>query len=1039
MLSKRLMYILRFIIFICILLCLRILYLNVVEGEYYENIEKSSIYKNIVIPAPRGEIRDKNGILLAGSKPVFTVSISKNDNITKEEFNDVALILSKILVKNNENIEDSFPIKLENGNFTYSFDEQVAKWKTENGIALDANAKTAFYQVAQNFIDTNPSYGLTKDSDPIVLQKTLNDCGIYPPISIKDGFEFTKTAEKNAWLYKYGIKDKNTSAKDAFAKLRKSRNIKEELSDVDARYILSMNDAIVSKAYLQYEPAVIAKDISQKTVSSIMERKVELKNVTVQAEPLRYYPQGTLAAHIIGQIGKISSSDEDLLKDERYSKQDYVGKSGIELYYESQLKGVSGYEKVLVDSVGKKISNIDSKESYPGNSVYLSIDAKLQKVAEDSLKKTLEKLQTGGVYDSTWGNVKMRGANRIYNHATSGAIVALDAKTGKVLAMASYPAYDPNIFTDYMTIDEYNSLQPENPNDPLSAKPLLNVATMTAVQPGSTFKMISALAALENGLSPNYIIQDKGVISIAGVQFKNWLYGENRGLQGPENVITAIKDSNNYFFFCISVAYNYANDEPIPMGDMKNGMKIIDMAKKFGLNEKTGIEIFETAGSVPDPDEKYRQQIARMKKDISSKMLEAYKDITIENNEQEYNKRLEEITSWADENPSRAEIIKRLSKLNVKNELLEEIADLLKYTYFNNAQWSTGDIFNMSIGQGTHRYTPIQIARYIAAVANGGYLNKVSVIDKVENKKTGEITKVEQQSQKVELNNPQNFDYVKQGMLLVTQQGTIKNIFSNFPVKIASKTGTAETQGKIPTKDEVGYYMSHLRDYGVNKKDVINLSNKLAAEYNNAYSKQYFIQMAILELNPKMTIDKLNRFKEPYADFSWFVAYAPYDDPQIVVVTFLTQGGSSTFATPATRDVIAQYMGIYDKPVILNDEKESIKIKSEQESNNTNVLKQEELPIENIYSQSSQQVNRNIPTTPVRQNKPIAPEIPVQEPDLPAEIVPTEVPVENSPAPEQPAPAPETPLEETPSAPEPVTAPEPAPTPDTNTSESPIF
>lgn len=983
MYSKRLTYILKLLIALCLILCFRIIHLNVVEGEYYKNVEKNSIYKNIIMPAPRGEIRDKNGILLAGSKPVFTVSVSKNDKISAEEFNNIALTLSNILISNNENIKDGFPINIKDGNFTYTYDEQVSRWKKENGIPQTADAKTAFEQVAQHFIDLYPTYGLTLDSDPAVIQKTLNDSGIYPPISILKGFEFTKIEEKYQWLSKYGITDKKTSAKEAFKILRKYKKIDPELSDDDARKILVISDAIVSKAYLQYEPALISKDISQKTVSSIMERKVELKNVDVRVEPLRYYPQGSLAAHIIGQIGKISSNDENLLDDERYSKQDYVGKSGIELYNESELKGINGYEKVLVDSVGKKISDIDSKESTAGDTVYLSIDAKLQKVAEDSLKKTLEKLQTGGIYDSSWGDKLMRSTNRIYNHATSGAIVALDVKTGKVLAMASYPAYDPNIFTDSMTIDEYNSLLPDNPNDPLCAKPLLNVATMTAVQPGSIFKMISALAALENGLDPNYTIEDKGVITIAGVPFKNWLYGATGKLQGNENVVTALRDSNNYFFYCISVAYNYALDQPIPMGDMQNGQKILDMAKKFGLDEKTGVEIYESSGKIPDPTEKYKSQIALMSSQVAIAMKNSFKDITPTKNEKEYERRIGVIKSWVDENPSRAEIIKRLYELRVKDEKLEETADLLKYTYFNRAKWSTGDIFNMVIGQGSHQYTPIQMANYISALVNGGYLNKVSVLDKIEDKKTGSIKVIEPVSKKIEINNPHNLEYLQRGMIDVSDEGTAKDIFANFPIKVAAKTGTAETQGKIPTKNEVEYYMSHLNDYGVNEKDVTELADKLAKQYNYAQKREYYIQLAIMELNPQMTLDKLNRFKETYADFAWFVAYAPYDDPQIAVVTLLFQGGSGSYAGPATRDVIAQYMGIYDKPVELNDEKESLRIKSEQETGNTQRVNQDDLPTQNIYSPTAPQ-NTQRYTPQINESIQIQPEIqPPSEPTPP--------------------------------------------------------
>ena len=940
--NDRFRYIYGFITLVCVLIILRILYLGIVEKENYKSVAEESIYKDITIPAPRGEIRDKNGILLAGNKPIFTVTILKNEidssvSSVKErklKINAVSKKISDILKNNNENIQDNFPINISNDSYTFIFDEDIKKWKKENNIDENMNAKDAFYKIKDNFVKQT---GTVIDSNASVfeIQKILNENGIYPPISVTGDMEYTRALDKEQWLGNYGIKDTKISAKDAFAKVRNNRLIDEKLTDEQARDVLVIVDAMLSKKYLQYEPALISRDISQKTVAIIEENIVELDGVNVQVQPLRYYPQGNLASHILGQIGKISSSDESYLKDERYSKSDYVGKSGIEFAFEKYLKGTNGYERVLVDSAGKKIKDIESKESTSGNTVYLSIDAKLQKVAETSLEKTLKTLQVGGTYDSKWGDMKMRGATKVYKNANAGAIVALDIKTGKVLAMASYPSYDPNMFTDGLTQEQLKSLEPENPNDPLSPKPMFNAATMTAVQPGSVFKMITALAGLENGLDPYYSIEDKGFIEIGGVPFGNWLWNQERRTQGFENVVTALRDSNNYYFYCISVGYNYATDKKIPMGDMKNGTTILDMARKFGLDKKTGLEIYELSGKIPDPKTKYLQQQQYMKRDITSKMANYFKDINAQANEKQYEERINTIISWTDENPSRAEIIKRLANLNVRSEKLEEIADLLKYTYFNHANWTTGDIFNMAIGQGEHQYTPVQIANYISAIANNGYLNKVSLVDKLVEKQTGIQSVVEPEREKIDISNAQNYYYIQHGMIDVSDEGTAKDIFAKFPIKVAAKTGTAETQGKIPTKDEVAYYMSHLDYYNVNKDEVLALSAKLKENSTFKYKDEYYLKSAILSLNRSLTINDLDTFKETYGDYSWFVAYAPYDKPEIAVVTLLFQGGSGGHAGPATRDVIAQYMGLNNEEVQLNDEKDDLKIKVEQDQSNT--------------------------------------------------------------------------------------------------------
>jgi len=940
--NNRFKYIYGFIALVCILIIMRILFLGIIEKENYRSIAEESIYKDITIPAPRGEIRDKNGVLLAGNKPIFTVTILKNEienskNSIKEKklkINDVSKKISDILKKNNENIEDSFPISISKDAYIFTFDEEIKKWKKDNNIDDKMSAKEAFYKIADNF-SKQSGIAIDKNSSVFEIQKTLNEHGIYPPISVTGNMEYTRALDKEQWLSNYGIKDKKISAKEAFSKIRKNRLIDEKLTDAQARDILVIVDAMLSKKYLQYEPALISRDISQKTVAIIEENIVDLSGVNVQVEPLRYYPQGNLASHILGQIGKISSSDEAYLEDERYSKSDYVGKSGIEFAFEKHLKGTNGYERVLVDSAGNKIKDIESKEGTAGNTVYLSIDAKLQKVAETSLEKTLKTLQVGGVYKSKWGDTKMRGATKVYKNANAGAIVALDIKTGKVLAMASYPSYDPNMFTDGLTQAQLKSLEPENPNDPLSPKPMFNAATMTAVQPGSVFKMITALAGLENGLDPYYSIEDKGFIEIGGVPFGNWLWNQERRTQGFENVVTALKDSNNYYFYCISVGYNYATDKKIPMGDMKNGTTILDMARRFGLDKKTGLEIYELSGKIPDPKTKYLQQQQNMKRDITSKMANYFKDITAKANEKQYEERINTIIGWTDENPSRSEIIKRLANLKVRSEKLEEVADLLKYTYFNHANWTTGDIFNMAIGQGEHQYTPVQIANYISAIANNGYLNKVSLVNKLVEKQTGKETLVQPEREKIAVSNPQNYYYIQQGMVDVSDEGTAKDIFAKFPVKVAAKTGTAETQGKIPTKDEVAYYMSHLGYYDVKKDDVLALAKKLKEKSTAKYKEEYYIKSAILSLNRSLTINDLDTFKETYGDYSWFVAYAPYDNPEIAVVTLLFQGGSGGHAGPATRDVIAQYMGLNKEEVKLNDEKDDLKIKVEQDQSNT--------------------------------------------------------------------------------------------------------
>lgn len=953
-LEKRYSKLFGFIIIVCIIFIGRLLFLNVVKGEEYTKLAENSIYKKIINPAPRGEIRDRNGILLAGNRPIFVVQISKNTKTSLKERNESALRIYNILKEGNEAIIDEFPIILEGDNYKFSFDEDIKKFKRDYNIPEDYDAKQSLIMIADiasaddlNKIDT------TKPLSEV--QKKINENGYYPPISVGEEVEFTRELEKRQWLYGYGISDNDISAEDAFFEIIESQDIDEELSPADARKILVISDAIKSKGYLQYEPVTIAKDISQKTVAKINENVVQLSGVSIQVQPQRYYPQGSLSSHILGQIGKISDSDNLLEDKEKYGKNDIVGKAGIEKSFESYLKGANGYEEVQTDASGKKISEIGSKDPVPGSTVYSSIDAKLQKVAEDALEKSLTAIRTGGTFNSEYGNYKI---NSPHPEAKSGAIVVLDVNTGKVLAMASYPGYDPNIFTAGLTKEQYESLQPENPNDPLSPKPQFNIATMTTVQPGSIFKMITGLAALEEGLDSNYVIEDKGVIEIGGQKFGTFAWNQYRQLQGMQDMISAIKVSNNYYFYCISVGYNFAKEEKIPgLGNM-NEKQIIEMSKKFGLDQKTGIEIFEVKGSVPDKESKYQVTKQALRRDITSKMENSFIDINSDN--EIYPQRIEEIVGWIDENPPRAEIINRLRKLNVRSESLEPVADLVKYTYYNSATWKTGDIFNISIGQGANSYTPLQIANYVSAIANGGKLNKVSIIDKIVDNQTGTEYIVEPESSQISLKNTNNLSPLREGMLQVSKAGSARELFANFPIDVASKTGTAEKEGYIPTIDEKQYLLRHLGDYAVNRQEVLNLAKKYQKEDNGRYEEHIYIRSAILNLNKRLNHDRIDRFKQKYDSFAWFVAFAPYDKPEIAVVTLLFQAGSGTFAGIPSREVIGYYMGISNRQVQLKDENKNTSIILEHGKENTekkyvdNTVV-EPLETQNIYQESPSQ------------------------------------------------------------------------------------
>lgn len=895
-------------LFICVIfigLFFRMGYMTIIQGDDYYSVAENKVYKKIESQAPRGEIRDRNGLLLAGNRPSFAVLISQNE-LVKDNINDTAVRLMKIFRENNEVVNDEFPIKIDSsGNYYFIFEEKIKQWKYQNNIESSNDAKESFYTVVQNLKDLGAIETLEEDT-VLDLQKKINDAGYYPPISVTK-WEFSEDIKKQEWLVKYKIKEKDIDAKSAYALIKNYYSISQDIDQAKVRDIMLIRDLLKSKGYYQYEPVKIAADVSQKTVSIIEELSIEIPGVTVEINPKRYYPNGSLSSHILGQIGRISTQEEidKFVNEKKYSNSDIIGKTGIEKEYEDILKGENGYRRVQVDAFGRLINSIDSKSPISGDSVYLTIDSKLQKVAEESLKKTLELIQVGGTYESEWGNVRLRKNNTVYDKAKSGAVVALDVNTGEVLAMASYPDYDPNLFTTGVSISDMENLMPENINDSLSPKPLYNIASMTSVQPGSIFKMITGLAALESGLDPNYKIKDEGFIEMGGRNFGCWYWNDFRGKHGEEDLVAALRDSCNYYFYCISVGYDYAKEKPIPV--QMNASKILDMAKMFGLDELTGIQIEEVSGKVPDPNQKLEETKKALYNSINVKMRNYFDDIV--SSSPLYDERINKIVSWMDENPSRNEMIKRMKELKVKEEFAVEMAEYVKYSYFNQGTWKTGDTFNLSIGQGAHSYTPLQIANYISAIANNGFLNKVTVVDRIEsyNKKT--VTNIVRESKELPLKK-ENLEYVRRGMIDVTDEGTAKEIFQNFPIKVAAKTGTAQKSGKIPAVNEEEYLLSHLSDFRVNRLKTIDLAKKLESESSENLASHRYLRRAILELNPSLSDDEVNKFKDNYDNFAWFVSYAPHDNPEIAVVALVFQGGSGGYAGPIAREIIAEYYNL---------------------------------------------------------------------------------------------------------------------------------
>ncbi len=899
--SDRNNQILLIVVFLMCSLIIRLFSLTIVHGEEWKNASDNIRVKQIYTSAPRGEILDRYGRVLAGNEPSFVVQIVRN-NLIDEQINQVAIELLSILEKNGDEYIDNFPILIENDTFYYTYRKSIEKWLVSQGMPADFSAQEAFNELRLR-------YNINEDLDKYDAQLALqNEYSFYPPISVKQ-MRYLQELEKDLFLGNYNL-DEDLTAEEAFKAFREKFEIDDKYNDVEARKIMVIRNELVSQGYRKFNPVKLAVDISDQTTITIEEKKIDLPGIEVVVEPVRYYPYGEMAAHILGYLGKISESEKETFVNELgYLPSDLIGKEGIEKTYESYLKGVDGIQQVEVDAFGRLIKTIEESSPQKGKNIYLTIDANLQKTAEDALVKALEQIRVGGKFESKWGNYNY---TETIPNANSGAVVALDVNTGDVLAMASYPAYDPNMFSLGISEEDWNSIQDKNPRDPLSPIPLFNTATRTAVQPGSTYKMMVGLTALENGLSPYTKLYDGGVIRLGDRTFACGLWNSSRASHGYVDFFSALEVSCNYYFYDLMSRFDYSKGVPLNI-DM-SVEDVMNMSSQFGLGNKTGIEIPETYVGVPSEEKK----IAVTKSNLRSRLRnsgEYYFGTDVASDETLLNEKINTILGWTEENPPRNKLAERLKELQVESDKTYELADLVKYSYFNMATWGTGDTLNLAIGQGDHAYTPLQMANYVATIANGGYKHRITLLKGVEDSDI-EVSEDKNYDYQIELNNQQNLEYIKKGMNLVTSgsRGTARGTFGNFPVECGGKTGTAERSGKIQPIDEVEYIRKYLKWINPNlsfeevEEEMNWLMTKLPKQYS---SKNIAVREAVIRLsNGRVNENSIDAYKEDYEDFAWFVSFAPYEDPQIAVAVLLFQGGHGSYAAPVAREIIAEYLGL---------------------------------------------------------------------------------------------------------------------------------
>ncbi len=862
----------------------RLFYLQIVQGESYDQQAAIKNEKIKTLKSSRGKIYDCNGKLLATNEQSYAVTIEDTGELdNNKELNEMILKCISLIEKYGDKVSVEFPIEItKKGKFRFNVDKNA-----------QLRFKREIYYLKSVDELTDEQKGMTAE-----------EC-----------FRYIRTSTKANAIHFF---DPLTGEE----KTDEERQKKEApYDDATALKIMSVRYALMMNKYQKYEPVAISTNVSQETVAAIKENSAELTGIEVSEDAKRVYYDSNYFSHIIGYTGLISSDSLAALKesnDDTYTAADQVGKSGIERSLEEQLRGQKGSETLVIDNSSRVVETKDHKDAVAGNDIYLTIDSELQKAAykltekaiagvlisklnnnksagskgkkadnirvpiydvycaliENSLidimkfsaedassleksvyrkfvsakKSTVQSMRrqlrynagtpgdelsdtmkeyldyvysmlrsqevipserldkTDETYNkyangkislsqflvyaisSNWIDLDVLNVGNdyysteeiydklldyifetleedtafdkkiyhtlIYQDTVSGrevclllyeqgylkkdkttmaklrtgmispfgflkskiksleispgelgltpcaaSVVITDPRTGKVKALVSYPSYDNNKFANSVDPDYYLKI---NTN---TASPLMNRATQQKTAPGSTYKMVSATTALEEGvIDPYSTVTDRHVFDKIGPPSpKCW----SNYSHGTINVSQAIRHSCNYFFY--EMGYRLSGVTGGILDNEKGLKKLKKYADKYGLTNTSGIELAEVEPHVSD-----------------------------------------------------------------------------------------SDAVRSAIGQGTNSYTPVQLSRYVSTISNGGTCYDLTLVDRISGagKDKGKANKAKVRN-KLDIQ-ASTLEAIRKGMYMVVNDGSLKSVFQNVPVKVAGKTGTAQISANEP-------------------------------------------------------------------------------------------------------------------------------------------------------------------------------------------------------------------------------------------------
>ncbi|MDA5285722.1 penicillin-binding protein 2 [Streptomyces sp. NPDC054904] len=499
-----------------------------------------------------------------------------------------------------------------------------------------------------------------------------------------------------------------------------------------------------------YQPIPISDEATTEQALQIREHPEDFPGITAEATALRRYagPDQANTSQVLGYLSPVT--DEEIVKakktDSPYLRSDQVGRSGLERTYDKELRGKAGVTRYEVDNLGRILGQGETDPAQPGSNIVTSIDSRVQAVAERELNAAMIEARKG--YD--------RNTHRNYE-ADSGAVVVMETRTGRVVAMASNPTYDPNAWVGGISAKDYAGLTAKESN-----YPLLNRAIQAQAAPGSIFKVVTSAAAVNAGYPFNRRYPCPSAYTVGNQTFTNF---ESQG-HGDITIGRALEVS------CDTVYYAIADQEWKKDGGIRPKKDpndwFLKTAHEFGLGKRTGIDLpNEVPGRIPD--RKWKQDF-----------FEANKD------------------AWCRDGKKNGTFAEKIAYENCRqgNQLRE------------------GDAINYSIGQGDTLVTPVQMASVYAAIANGGTIHQPSVGKAVISADGRSVREIAPKAQGKLPMDAKTRDDIDEALAGVATNGSAAWRFGGWPQKqipMHAKTGTAEVQGKQTTS----WFASYTADYSI--------------------------------------------------------------------------------------------------------------------------------------------------------------------------------------------------------------------------------